>query len=146
MSPPLIAVVEDDQAVRDLVSTFLEDEGYRVRICSTTSDAVACITREVPSLVILDLWIETRASGWEVCAALARNPTTAPIPIIICTGVSPALREQPAHIQPRYLAFVDKPFDLVDLGSAVSTALASGVHAEAFPSGHSGRGAPGRVV
>ncbi len=123
MSPPLIAVVEDDQAVRDLLSSCLEDEGYHIRTCSTSADAVACITRELPSLVILDLWIETRASGWEVCGALARNPTTATIPIIICTGVSPALREQPAHIQPQYLAFLDKPFDIDDLRGAVEAAL-----------------------
>jgi len=123
MSPPLIVIVEDDQAIRDLVSSFLQDEGYRIRTCSTTADAVACVTRELPSLVILDLWMETRASGWDVCAALASDPATATIPIIICTGVSPALREQPEQLHPHYLVFVDKPFNLADLLSAVDDAL-----------------------
>jgi CheY-like chemotaxis protein len=125
MPPPLIVVVDDEQAVLDMISLALTYEGYRVLQCRTVAEAIATITREQPALVILDLWIELTAGAWDVSAALARDPSTAAIPIIVCTGADAGRRQQPAHIQPQYLAFLGKPFSITDLESAVETALAS---------------------
>jgi CheY-like chemotaxis protein len=125
MEAPLIVVVDDTLITLKLVSIVLTYAGYRVTTYTTVPEAITAITCNQPALVILDLWIQAPDDGWDVCAALARDPSTATIPIIIFTGASPDRRKQPAHIHPKYLAFLDKPFELTDLLTAVKTALAS---------------------
>lgn len=125
MPGPLIVVVDDQQTMRDLLTDVLEDEGYRVTTCRSREQAVDCIQREQPDLVILDLWLETPNDGWDVCADLARNPTTALIPILLCTAADVDRRQPPEELQLASFAFLDKPFELTDLLDAVETALAA---------------------
>ncbi len=83
MPPRLIVAIDDEASILDLYTAVFQDEGYRVVTCDTKADAVPCVRRELPDVVILDLWIETPADGWEVYAALAHHPTTAMIPIVM---------------------------------------------------------------
>lgn len=124
MPGPLIVVVDDQQTMRELLTDVLEEEGYRIVTCSSRAQAVECIQREQPDLVILDLWLETPNDGWDVCADLAHNPATAQIPIILCTATDAERRQPPEALQAASLAFLDKPFELTELLDAVETALA----------------------
>jgi CheY-like chemotaxis protein len=123
MPGPKIVVVDDQQSMLDLFSDVLEEEGYRVVTCSTRAHAVACIQREQPDVVILDLWLETATGGWEVCAELAGDPATATIPIILCTATDANGRQQPDGLHPLSLSFLDKPFEIVELLTTIETAL-----------------------
>jgi CheY-like chemotaxis protein len=125
MPAPLIVVVEDHEATRQLFALALEEAGYRVNAYHEETAALASIQHERPDLLILDLWLASGATGWDVCAELARDPATATIPIIMSTAVAPAMREQPASLHPHALAFLDKPFRIPDLLAMVETALAS---------------------
>jgi CheY-like chemotaxis protein len=126
MPAPLIAVVDDEPIMLDLFADTLGAAGYRVVPCDAAMDAYACIKDEHPDLVILPLWIgKRRGGGWELCQALADDPETAAIPLIMCTGMPAEERRQPAQLQPQFLAFVDKPFNIADLLAVVKTALAS---------------------
>lgn len=124
MPGPLIVVVDDQQTMRDLFTDVLEEEGYRVLTCSSRVEAVACIQREQPAVVILDLWLETPNDGWDVCADLAQEPATAEIPVILCTATDADRRQPPDELQMASLAFLDKPFEITDLLDALETALA----------------------
>jgi CheY-like chemotaxis protein len=124
MPEPLIVVVDDHQTMLELFTDVLEEEGYRVVTCNARDDAVPCIKREHPDLVILDLWLETPNDGWDICAELASDPSTSDIPIVLCTATDAERREQPAEVQPASLAFLDKPFEINDLLAVVETALA----------------------
>ena len=69
MPPRLIVAIDGEACLLDLYTEVLQDEGYRVVTRDAKADAVACVQRERPDVVILDLWIETPADGWEVYAS-----------------------------------------------------------------------------
>ena len=50
-----ILVVEDDPAIRSLVSLLLTDEGYRVISCDGALAAIETQTPSAPDLVLLDI-------------------------------------------------------------------------------------------
>jgi CheY-like chemotaxis protein len=125
MPIPLIAVIDDDQSVRELFTEVLEDEGYRVVPCASRADAVSCVQRAHPDVVILDLWMETPTGGWEVCQALADNPSTATVPVIICSTSTVEQYPPPTNLQLEPIAFIPKPFQVMELLTAVERALGS---------------------
>lgn len=50
-----IPVVDDDQGVRDMLSTFLEGQGYSVEVCKDGESAIEMIEEQRYDLVISDL-------------------------------------------------------------------------------------------
>ena len=57
---------------------------------------------------------------------LARDPTTALIPIIVCTGTDNNKLEPPAELQGSPVTILHKPFLLDDLLGVIETALTRG--------------------
>lgn len=54
-----ILVVDDEEDIRDLVTAILEDEGYETRSAANGEEAMAAIGHRRPSLVILDIWLQS---------------------------------------------------------------------------------------
>lgn len=52
---PLILVVEDDKAIRNLISTTLEMQGYQFVTAQTGQQAIMLATSHNPDVIILDL-------------------------------------------------------------------------------------------
>jgi putative two-component system response regulator len=106
--PRHILVVDDDQAIRQLHSDFLNDAGYEVTVAVDGREALARVEDRLPDLVLLDLDMP-RVSGYEVCRRLKADPQTRFIPVVILTG---EMAEQ-ARLQAWELgadAFLTKPF------------------------------------
>ena len=82
---PLIALVEDDADIAQLVRYRLEETGYRVRCHATAGDVVSVAQNEPPSLFLLDVMIP-RGDGFELCRDIRRQPKLAAIPIIFLTA------------------------------------------------------------
>lgn len=55
MNKPLILVVEDDNAIKNLISTTLETHGYRYHTAQTGNAAILEITSNKPEVVFIDL-------------------------------------------------------------------------------------------
>ena len=55
MNKPLLLVVEDDAAVRSLISTTLKTEGYRFHTAATGNQALIEAVSQNPDIIILDL-------------------------------------------------------------------------------------------
>lgn len=55
MNKPNILVVEDDRAIRNLITTTLETQGYHYRTAETGGGAIAEAVSAGPDVVILDL-------------------------------------------------------------------------------------------
>ncbi len=123
MASHLIVAVDDEPMLRDVYAELLQDEGYRVVSCAKT-DAVSCVHREQPDVVLLDLWPLTLAGGWAIYQALVEDPTTASIPVILCSTVNPAAIQPPAEVHASPVAILRKPFLLDDLLGAIETAVA----------------------
>ncbi|OKS89619.1 response regulator transcription factor [Mucilaginibacter polytrichastri] len=67
-----IALVEDDENLRFLVSERLQTEGYRVLEASNGDDAEKMIMEENPDIVLLD-WMLPGKQGSEVCENIRKN-------------------------------------------------------------------------
>ncbi len=62
-----ILILEDDDALRELLATVLEDEGFKVEAAAGGEDAVEAALQETPDLVVLDV----RMQGLDGLSALA---------------------------------------------------------------------------
>jgi two-component system chemotaxis response regulator CheY len=115
-----VLVVDDDEAIRELVTQILETEGYRVATASNGAEALETLERhrqrdpEWPSVILLDMRMPV-LDGWGVARELRGRGFS--IPIVVMTAARDA-RSWAAEIDAHgYLA---KPFDLDDLLAAVS--------------------------
>ena len=77
---PLVLVVEDDPAVRNLVVTTLDINGYRHASASTGQAAVAAAATRSPAVVLLDLGLPD-VDGIEVVKSI-RSWTQTPIIVV----------------------------------------------------------------
>ena len=83
----VVLVVDDDPAQRELLTRFLEREGYAVR---TAPDGPTCLelAREVrPHAILLDVMMP-KMDGWSVLTALKGEPGLARIPVVMVTFVN----------------------------------------------------------
>src|SRR6202045_4234152 len=79
---PSILLVEDDLRLAELVSRYLESNGFRVAVASRGDEVIATVGREPPDLVILDLGLPGE-DGFTVCRQLRLLYTN---PILILTA------------------------------------------------------------
>jgi two-component system phosphate regulon response regulator PhoB len=85
MASPLICVVEDDSAVREMLRFLLDKEGWRVIEAVDTEEADKCLQEQQPSLIVLD-WMLPGMSGLEYARKLSRDKITRDIPVIMLTA------------------------------------------------------------
>ena len=81
---PVILVVDDDQAVLDLLSFTLGKEGYKVLHARTGEEALALARAHRPKAITLDV-IMPRVDGWSVLTALKADPDLRDIPVVVVT-------------------------------------------------------------
>lgn len=79
-----ILVVEDEDRMRKLISTYLKRETYEVLEAADGIEAIDIFNSEETSLAILDIMIPL-VDGWRVCRAIREKSS---IPIIILTAKS----------------------------------------------------------
>lgn len=84
MSKPLILVVEDDKAVRSLITTTLDTQNYRFRSASTGADAVLEAVSHNPDILLLDLGLPDM-DGTEI---IRKVRTWSNMPIIVVSARS----------------------------------------------------------
>lgn len=84
-----ILVVEDDNAIRETLRAILMDEGYQVTVAINGREALDWLEASAapPALCIVDLVMPV-LNGWELCAALARSPTLARVPVLLVSANS----------------------------------------------------------
>ena len=84
---PMVLIVEDDQALVELLKYNLESEGFETAIAMDGETALMLVDERQPDLVLLD-WMLPKLSGIQVCRQLRRSPDTAGLPIIMLTARS----------------------------------------------------------
>jgi CheY-like chemotaxis protein len=122
-STPLIAVVDDDRAVVQLVTAFLEAQNYRTVSCLQGAEALALIQSVHPDLVLLDIQMEQWDAGLKVLATLRRNAGTRTLPVIVCSANLPLLRQQEQHIRTLGAEMLEKPYTFDALLAKVDAAF-----------------------
>src|SRR4051794_302239 len=117
-SPPRILVVEDDPTVSEVVTRYLEREGFVVEVAFDGAVALERALADPPELVVLDLMIPS-LDGFEVCRRLR---ATAPVPVIMLT----ARGEEADRIVGLELGaddYVSKPFSPRELTARIKAVL-----------------------
>ncbi|SKB44432.1 phosphate regulon transcriptional regulator PhoB [Sphingopyxis flava] len=85
MPQPDLLLIEDDEAIAELIVWHFAREGYSVRQTPDGEQGLILAEERVPDIVLLDWMIES-LPGIEVCRRLRRKPATANIPIIMLTA------------------------------------------------------------
>jgi DNA-binding response OmpR family regulator len=83
----LIAIVEDEPDIAELVGLHLKKEGFQVELFGTAAPLFKSLARRRPDLIILDLMLPDM-DGWDVTRQLKRSPDWDSIPIIMLTARS----------------------------------------------------------
>lgn len=131
MTVPVIAVLDDDPGMQDLLRELLEEAGYAVRRVPVSPAAVAGLTAQRPALVVLDVSPYSAPDGWYVLDALCRTPATQEIPLIVWSTSLTALQDRVDALPTRRCRVVAKPFDVNELLNLMHTLV---VEARAAPS------------
>jgi len=84
--PERILLVDDDPRVRDVLSRFLEREGYVTIPAVSGEEALERVADHPPDLVLLDVQLPG-IDGYTVCRVLKENIATALIPVTILSGL-----------------------------------------------------------
>ncbi len=89
----LVLVVDDDAAQRDLLTRFLEREGFAVQTASDGRIGIELARTLHPRAILLDVMMP-QMDGWSVLGALKADPDLATIPVVMVTFVNePGLGE-----------------------------------------------------
>ena len=128
--PPRILVVDDTSALLDVVRRCLRAEGYEVRTCLESRNAVAMAREQQADLIMLDV-VMPEVSGWEVLAELRRDPSFRRTPVIVCTAyVAEALgRLADLRGPDQHLGLLPKPFEIEELLEVVASVTAAALAA-----------------
>lgn len=81
----LIAIVDDEKDIVDLVKHHLKREGYKTKEFYNSRDFLLYIESITPDLIILDIMLPV-LDGIEVCKLLKGKKSTSSIPIIMLTA------------------------------------------------------------
>ena len=113
-----VLVVDDDATVAEVLTRYLEREGFAVEAVGDGGTALERAEMQLPDLVVLDLMLPT-IGGLEVCRRLR---AMAPIPIIMLT----ALGEEGNRVAGLELGaddYLPKPFSPRELTARIKAVL-----------------------
>jgi DNA-binding response OmpR family regulator len=82
---PLIYVVEDDEASRELLVRRLRKRNYRAEPIEGGESCLERLTQQLPDLILLDL-VMPAMSGLDVLAEIRKTHSLYQLPVIVVTG------------------------------------------------------------
>jgi len=106
MGKKKILVVDDEEAVRLLLTAELERNGYEVITAADEDGAIQKAQNEKPDLIIMDIMLPG-SDGTEVAACLKEGESTADIPVIFLTGLKS--EEDDMHVENSSSMILSKP-------------------------------------
>jgi DNA-binding response OmpR family regulator len=113
-----ILLIDDDPTLLDLLSQFLQEDGYEVFTAPNGTLGLKLAYNERPDLVLLDVMLPGM-DGWEICARL-REMTEVPIVMVTAkSSEADKLRGFRLGIDD----YVTKPFSFAELVARVQAVL-----------------------
>lgn len=119
----IVWIVDDDPGIIRMVQEALVAFDYDIRTFETALDAVSALADPaclLPGVIVTDLMMPGM-DGYTFHSELLKDERTRPIPLIVMTakGKTQGLFEQSSNMK----RFIEKPFGLDDIRSAVRDAL-----------------------
>jgi CheY-like chemotaxis protein len=119
---PRVLVIEDEPAAALLLATYAAEAGCAIQTATTGEAGLALALEDPPALICLDVGLAGELDGWQVLARLKESPSTADVPVVICTAGK-------GHNQASFLGaadFITKPFSRERLLEALHRLLPEG--------------------
>lgn len=117
-----VLIVDDSRTIVRALQLFLERDGYLTFTASDGAQAIAVARQHRPDLILMDIVMPVM-NGFEAVRALARDPDTAAIPVIMVSGTEqPAERIWGARLGAK--GFVAKPVNRDELLAKARSVIA----------------------
>ncbi len=121
LQPRSILIVDDDEAMADVLSLRLGRQGFATTVADSGELALTLAQAESPDLILLDIRLPDM-DGLELCQQLVDHELTSEIPVIIVSGM-----EHPDIIRRSRAAgcfyYIRKPYDPNVLLTLIEQAL-----------------------
>jgi len=115
-----ILICEDEVRIASLLEEALLEEGYRVRVVASRTDAQKLLGRWTPDLILLDVILpESKDAGWELLAEIRRRSS---VPVIMVTALSRA-DDRVRGLREGADDFISKPFHLDEVLARIEAVL-----------------------
>ena len=111
---PVVLVVDDEDATRDLIARGLEKEGFRPLAAGSGEEALRLARERKPDAISLDV-VMPGMDGWAVLRALKADPRTSGIPVVMVS----MLEDKDVGHALGASDYLTKPFDRQQLASAL---------------------------
>lgn len=109
-----VLVCEDQDAIRQMITTLVGSSGHEVVGVSTGSKAVELASTEPFDILLLDLMLPGQLDGFQVCERLRAQDATKDLPIFIISAMDdPESRKR--AISAGATDFFGKPFRPLEL-------------------------------
>lgn len=116
-----ILVIDDDEAINELLKINLELFGYPVITAKNGIEGFALVKQELPDLVILDVMMP-EVDGFTVAKRIRENPETKNIPILMLTALS-MVQDKVKGFDIGVDDYLVKPFEMEELRVRVRALL-----------------------
>ena len=106
-----IFIVDDDEAILDVIKIILDENGFRTTVISSANDLFKKLKTVIPDLIFLDIWL-SGTDGIEISRKLKTSPKYKKIPVIMISA-----NNQGEEIAKKSGSdgFLAKPFEIDDL-------------------------------
>jgi CheY-like chemotaxis protein len=119
-TPAVVLLVDDDEAKRYLVGTWLRRAGHTVIQAATGQEALAAVGSA--ELVLLDVNLPD-ISGYEVCRRIKGDPDTAAIPVVQVSATATEVSDRAMGLTQGADAYLTDPNEPEELLAVVMAAL-----------------------
>jgi phosphate regulon transcriptional regulator PhoB len=120
----LIAIVDDEEDIRELVSINLKKAGFRVKQYEDADALLKTLPKSMPDLIILDIMMPG-TDGIQVCKQIKSSEKTSRIPIIMLTAKADE-SDKIVGLETGADDYVTKPFSPRELTARVKAVLRRG--------------------
>lgn len=107
----LIAVIDNDEAVRDIIAPLAHHEGWVVSGYTYAEATLGAIQQLKPELIVLDFGQQEAGEDWQFLQLLKMEESTASIPVIVSAARLLLPLEIEGYLASRDINVLSKPFD-----------------------------------
>ncbi|NBD26285.1 response regulator transcription factor [Paenibacillus glycinis] len=118
MDKTKILIIEDEEAIADLLAYGLNKEGFLTRTAANGAEGLAELDRFQPDMLLLD-WMLPDQSGLDICKKVTANYN---IPILMITARSD-ITDKILGLEFGADDYITKPFDLREVVARIRTIL-----------------------
>lgn len=120
-----ILVIEDNNAILDVITLILQSEAYRVEGLNKGAEMMGHIIRFKPDLIILDIMLPD-GDGRDLLNEIRSQEQTADIPVLMISAKYTTRTIEYGSFRPN--GFLAKPFDIDELLDQIEGILAGKIY------------------